>query len=136
MSEYEKQAQGFLDNHGLKVSITYLDNKPPKWDEESYDHNHYIVRITRKSTRKSLTFQFWDSIANSEKGERPTPYDVLACISSDSYKYDSFQDFCGEVGYNTDSIKALETWKRYDSLSKRMNRFFSSEELEALREIR
>lgn len=136
MSEYDKQAQAFLNKFGLKVSVTYLDNNPPAWDEEqSHDRLRYRVTIQRKDTHKSLSFIFWDSIANAERGERPKPYDVLASTSAESHIYDDFEDFCSEFGYSTDSRKAERTWKNIDKFAKRINAFFSEEELETLREI-
>lgn len=136
MSEYDKQAETFLNHFNLAVKIAYLDNNPPQWDEDQ-GHNRlrYRVTIQRKDTRKSLSFIFWDSIANAEKGERPTPYDILTCVSSDSNVYDSFEDFCGEFGYDTDSRKAEGTWKKVKKFADRINDFFTETELEELREI-
>jgi len=137
MSEYDKQAEVFLRHSNLAVKITYLDNNPPQWDEnQSHDRLRYRVTIQRKNSGQSFSFIFWDSIANAEKGERPTPYDVLTCASSESYVYDSFEDFCGAFGYDTDSRKAEGTWKKVKKFADRINAFFSETELEELREIR
>lgn len=39
----------------------------------------------------------------------PSLYSVLACLT----KYDpgTFEDFCGDFGYDTDSLSALRTFK-------------------------
>jgi len=137
ISEYDKQAELFLKHFNLAVKIAYLDNNPPPWDEDqSHNRLRYRVTIQRKDTHKSLSFTFWDSIANAEKGERSTAYDVLGCVSSDSNTYDSFEDFCGELGYDTDSRKAETTYKGVKKFADRINAFFSETELEELREIR
>jgi len=137
ISEYDKQAETFLKHCNLAVKIAYLDNNPPQWDEDQgHDRLRYRVTIQRKDTHKSLSFIFWDSIANAEKGERPTPYDVLTCVSSDSNVYDSFEDFCGEFGYDTDSRKAEGTWKKVKKFADRINAFFTETELEEFQEIR
>lgn len=42
---------------------------------------------------------------------RPTAYDFLYCVQSDSQAADmNFNDFCSEFGYNNDSIKDLGTY--------------------------
>jgi hypothetical protein len=74
---------------------------------------------------------------NSEKGKEPTAYDVLACLQ----KYDtgSFENFCGDFGYNTDSYaesrKARKTYnevrKQYEALAN----MYSEEELSLMAEI-
>jgi len=133
LNEHEKQARDFLDKFGLKMSITYVTHEVPLWDNRV--HPKYRVRITRKQTRQSISWYFYDSLYNDQMGKRPTPYDVLACISNDTYVYDNFEEFCDAYGYSNDSIRAFKTWKLYDKLSKRLNRFFTEKELEALREI-
>ena len=39
----------------------------------------------------------------------PTNYDVLACLTK--YEPGSFNNFCGDYGYNNDSIQARKTWE-------------------------
>jgi len=136
LSDYDKQAQVFLDKFGLKVTFNLMDCDNPSWDKEN-SHNHYRITITRKDTPKQkLTFQWWDSIHNTEKNEQPTAYDALSTLASDSTEYsNSFEEFCGEMGYDTDSITASKTWKAYSKLASRINDFFTDEEMEDLREI-
>ena len=69
------------------------------------------------------------------KEARPSAYDVLACISSDSYCSDTFSEWCADFGYDTDSRKSLATFKRCRRLAKKINSFFNADELAALWEI-
>lgn len=63
----------------------------------------------------------------------PNSYDVLSCMT----KYDpgSFEDFCGEYGYDVDSRKAEKTYnlvkREYDELCK----LYNDEEMQELGEI-
>jgi hypothetical protein len=63
----------------------------------------------------------------------PNSYDVLSCMT----KYDpgSFEDFCGEYGYDVDSRKAEKTYnlvkREYDELCK----IFNDKEMQELGEI-
>lgn len=65
----------------------------------------------------------------------PSPYDVLACISSDVHTPETFKDFCADYGYESDSIKALQTFRRCLAFAKRLKAFFTEAELEQLSEI-
>lgn len=67
------------------------------------------------------------------QGEAPTLYDVLACLQK--YDVGTFEDFCGEFGYDTDSRKAFKTYKAVIREYKNLERLYSEAELEQLREI-
>lgn len=145
-SQYDKQAADFLTKNGVKIRITLSDSKTLAWSEDGKHGHHYRVTLSKSGKSKPypakmgigarLTFDFWDSISAMEKGEDPSAYDVLACISSDSYCADSFADFCSEMGESEDSIKALQTFRRCSAFAKRLRAFFSESELAQLQEIR
>lgn len=63
----------------------------------------------------------------------PSAYDVLACLT----KYDpgTFADFCGDFGYDTDSIKAQKVYFSVQQEWEGVRRLFTSEQLEQLGEI-
>jgi hypothetical protein len=136
-SEYDIQAENFLNKNGIRIIKKLLDQKPPQWNTSSGMHNRYKITVTRKGTPgNKFSFTFWDSINNTEKGLEPTDYDILATISSDSNQYSDFKEFCGEMGYSDDSINALRTWKAYKRQSNKINKFFTPGEIEELQEIR
>lgn len=146
VTDYDAQAQAFLDRFGIKFRATLSDSKTPAWKAEGErSGHHYRVTLSKgeretnevwPATGRRLTFDFWASIADADKGiETVTPYDVLACISSDSYCPATFEEWAGELGAVTDSIKALQTYRRCSAFAKRLQAFFTKEEIEALREI-
>lgn len=65
----------------------------------------------------------------------PTDYSLLACMASDSYHADTFDDWCGNFGYDTDSRKALDTFLKCQKISSDIQRFFTNAEIEQLQEI-
>ena len=135
-SEYEIQAETFLGKFDLEVSFKLLDKNVPKWEEHNQPHNHYEIKVSRKkSYAKPLSFQWWDSIDSTQKNIKPSAYDALTTLSSESYTYQSFADFASEFGYDQDSRKALRTYKEVQILAAKINAFFTTEEIEALREI-
>lgn len=131
-SIYDTQAETFIAKNGIKFRATLSDSKSPAW-EGPHGH-HYRVTLSRSGS--SLTFDFWGSKADADKGEKTvSPYDVLACISGDAFCPETFKDFCAEYGYEEDSIKALQTFRRCSRFTSRLRDFFTPSELEELSEI-
>lgn len=157
-TNYEQQAQAFLDRFAIKFRATLSDSKVAPWAGERKDHqltshcdpHHYRVTLSSPmkwekwgspqarqiNPHRRITFDFWASIADAEKGiKTATPYDVLACISSDTYCPDTFKEWAGEFGESEDSIRALQTYRRCSAFAKRLQSFFTPEEITALQEI-
>lgn len=111
MKDYVENARKFLEKVGAKMTINYSDCVKNPWGDSGYlanaYHNQYKVIITRNGKR--MTVNFTDSVYNTENGEEPTEYDILACL--EKYDVGSFEDFCLEFGYDTDSRKAEKTYK-------------------------
>ena len=90
------------------------------------------VRIAGK-----WVYSIHDPIYQKLKAETPllpTAYDILTCIT----KYDpgTFEDFCSDFGYDTDSRSAKKTWKAVCKEWKNISKLFPEPEvLEALSEI-
>lgn len=146
-NEYHAQADAFLARFGLKCRITLSNSKVAPWSDDG-EHNHYRVTLSRpwivtkiagsthagKPTR--LVFDWWDGITQTREGRKPHAHDVLACISGEGSCPETFAEFCAEYGYDSDSIKAKQTFRRAHAFAKRLHAFFTAEELEALAEIR
>lgn len=118
MIDYTKQANDFCEKYGIKITRNFIDKRANKDWDDSYERN--LWEFTIKKGRKSYKSEFWDSVANSNHIDpvEPSNYDLLACLT----KYDpgTFEDFCVDFGYNTDSRKAEKTYKavvkEYESL--------------------
>ena len=48
---------------------------------------------------------------------------------------EDFEDFCINFGYDTDSIKALETWERVKEQDYNLKMVFSDEDLRLIEEV-
>jgi len=93
-----------------------------------------VRRAYRRAPR--LVFDFWASSKDHADGVHTVrAYDILSCISSDAFCPDTFADFCAELGYDEDSRKAEKTFKACSSFARRIQKFFTEEELTALSEI-
>ena len=128
-SEYDLQAEKFLKDTKTSFKAKYykFDLYFPNDKEE-----REIYKITLRNSKGSYTFTFGQSIANC--GQEPTSYDVLAGLTS--YDIGTFEDFCGEFGYDIDSRTAEKTYKAVYKEYKNLCRIFTPEELRLLAEIR
>lgn len=67
------------------------------------------------------------------KPEPPTAYDVLACMQK--YDVGSYEDFCSEFGYDTDSRTAEKIYRAVVEEYKNLAMLYSDAELEEMAEI-
>lgn len=77
MTDHIKEAKNFLIKNNAKMTISFKNCVYGAFDDEYY-HNIYRVRIDRN--HKTYSFNFTDSVYNTEQNERPNCYDVLACL--------------------------------------------------------
>lgn len=133
-NDYLKQALDFLEKHDCHMTIKFL-----KYDkyfpDDTENRNIYTVKLVRRGVYKDevYTFKFGQSINKTISKEPPNEYDVLSCLTK--YDPETFEDFCANFGYDTDSINARKVYKavqkEYDALSK----MFTEKELEEMQEI-
>jgi hypothetical protein len=136
-SEHVAKAQAFLRRFGMCFSATFHDNQmPPSWLDGGPHGDRYKIILSRRSPRKQMSFDFWNSQADSQAGKAPDAYDVLACAASDINCPDVFEDFCSEYGYSEDSRHAYAMFGRCAKFAERLQAFFDTDEMrEALAEI-
>lgn len=86
------------DDRGLKVD---RDVNPP------WEHHAYTVKVTRGAESFETTYR-----QGMSHEDGPSLVAVLACLMSDANagELGSFEDFCGEYGYDTDSRRAEATY--------------------------
>lgn len=131
-TNYETQAAELLKSFGVKFSANFIEyGKHFDDDKQSRD----IFNITFRRDRKGFSLRFGQSINDStgEGTNKPTEYDVLSCIQK--YDVGSFEDFCSEFGYDTDSRKAEKTYKAVLKEYDKVSNFFTESEIEQLQEI-
>ena len=73
------------------------------------------VTISYKDSREILSFDYSTGFGHRDINNqvvKPNVVDVINCLIDDlSYSYFSFKEFCLQLGYNNDSIRALKTYK-------------------------
>jgi hypothetical protein len=132
MSEYEKQANDFLKRHGIKFKFTYIDFAT-YFEGDREQRNIYRLALTRKDSRIRYSTRFGASIHMTQNRIDPTSYDLLTCITKNDPG--SFEDFCSEYGYDTDSRSAMRTYHKVKRDWMKVEKFFSQDELNELDKI-
>lgn len=135
ISSYEQQGIDFLTTNKIEFSTKFIGHDTHlEYDKEERDRFKCSF-IKREYPIKRLEIKFGQSIASStgNGGEKPTAYDVLACIT----KYDpgTFNNFCSEFGYDEDSRKAEKIYNAIQKEWQQVCAFFTPEEIEQMQEI-
>ena len=135
MNEYIKQAQDFLKSCNATMEISYTGMElNSNWRDKEL-RNTYLVTIT--TPQGTMKVKFWDSIYNTERGIKPTEYDILACL--EKYDVGTIDDFVSEFGFEVHKwadVKRIEN--TYKAVVKEYNdicRCFTLEQIEAMQEI-
>lgn len=104
MNVYELQARKFCRDNSVMITRVFTGHKK-YFNTDTQPRDTYSVTIRRG--KAAMTTNFGQSIAN--EGKKPSKYDILACLT----KYDpgSFEEFCSDFGYDSDSRKAYEVYE-------------------------
>lgn len=112
------------------TAVAHWSRKPPPetW-KDTKGVRCWTVHLKLDGRRMSVPF-----FQGSAHTEKPTAADVLTCLLSDANSVESarsFDEWAGDLGYDTDSRKAERTYRACQSIAKRL-RVFLGDEYEAL----
>lgn len=94
----------------FKISAEYDGKKVAGWDANNDRHNKVTVKNLDNGKRTS--FDFWGSVVNPRVESEYDLLNAFYCFVSDALAgVDSFENFCSEFGYDTDSRNAEKIWK-------------------------
>jgi hypothetical protein len=94
----------------IRVSAVYVGNEAASFMPNNY--NNHRISVYNADTHQRTSFKFWASIAHPELRSRYDALNALYCFVSDAVSgLDSFENFCGNFGYDTDSRTAYKTWQ-------------------------
>lgn len=130
MNSYEKQAKDFCKATNTQIIIEFKEKKLNPWNATGISSTwyHNLYKVTIKRNGKQFSFTFTDSASHTQNGEKPTEYDILACLQK--YEVGTFEDFCFEFGYEmyadypeeaTKEGYNKETYKTYKAVVKEYN---------------
>lgn len=119
----------------LTITCTRIANRKGQLAHES-NMDHWRVTLNRLEehgkSKARMTVEY--SCGKGWKGQAPTLADVLCSLRSDASVPESFDDFCAEMGYDTDSRKAESTWKACRSIAIRMRKLLGPSGVYLLRD--
>lgn len=155
MSEYDEQAKKFLEETGTTFKAKFIKNDLYFPDDKEPRDIYRIMLICRG---KKYSFRFGQSLQNSGKNkkvesdgkdfsgkpqrvydvenknfEEPTPYCVLASLTKSDPS--TFEDFCGDFGYDSDSRKAEKIYGNVVKEWVKVSELWTEEEINKLQEI-
>lgn len=163
ISTYEQQAIDFLLATGTEFKAIFLKHGK-HLDDDKDSRDIYEIELKRGNRAykfnfgqsincsgkvfayygpKTLRFQskkeaeklagYSVKVVENKEFSTPTAYDVLACLT----KYDpgTFENFCGEYGYDNDSRKAEKVYKAVVNEWQNVAMLFTDTEIEQLQEI-
>jgi len=124
--------QAFITKYGLSMAeLEWADRNPNMVDDGwAQSASHYKLRIRCKG--RQLTTYF--SMGSAHTSE-PKLADVLDCLSSDASGVEnarSFEDWCAEYGYDTDSRRAEKTFKACERSAESLKRLLTPDVYEQL----
>lgn len=91
-------------------------------DSTPFEDTATEYQITFAIGLNYMIVPYWQGIGRTEE---PTGPEVLNCLILDAMAYDSAADFsewCGELGYSDDSIKARDIWEACGEISRKLRR--------------
>lgn len=129
MSELKEHAKEICKKHGITMKVGAPKYGPVDWDKE---HDHYRFPVTISKDGQSMRVMFTQSLAQGSNP--PDEYDIITCLAKDDPG--SFENFCSDFGYDTDSRSAEKTYRAVKTEWKKVLRVFGEGEcLDDLREI-
>lgn len=118
----------FTFNFGQSIAcsgkwILYGYNEEGNWSNKKTNNDREAMKhkANGKEAKKNTEFK------------QPTAYDVLACLTKN--EVGSFEDFCADYGYDTDSRKAEKIYQAVLNEWNNIKMLFTDKEIEELQEI-
>jgi hypothetical protein len=124
----------FVKKHGIHFDAHQIPSNPNMSDMPT-GSRHWSCTLRRNQGEPfgTLTIPFSQGPAIIED---PTAEDILDCLASDASGIESsaetFEDWCGEYGYDTDSRKAEAIFNACVEQTERLRAFLTPEEFEEL----
>ena len=122
--------QQFVAAHKVTATAGLTDRNPNMDTDPRHPMTHYKVRL--RAGRRSMTLHFSMGMAHTRE---PEVADVLDCLASDSASFEnarSFEDWCSDYGYDTDSRKAERTYRAIQRQAGKLQRVLGEDAYQAL----
>jgi len=113
---------------GLHFKVTQISARPDVFEGNFRpDARHWRFTFTYrpKSGASPRKFTGFYTQGSGHK-DPPKAYEVLECLVMDANCPDTFDEWCSEYGYDTDSRKAYNIWQKCRETRKRLTHLLGS----------
>jgi len=118
---------------GVRYSIREHPNQEQGWNKGEKEHGIWYNVTLRRAGKKDWKFPFGNSLNAKWNGEEPEISDILENQFICRYTTDSsFYDWCGDMGFDYHETGSKRAYNSSVTSSRRLNDFFSEEELDQL----
>ena len=135
----------FANNEYLNVTATLLESGVPfpnEPKERAGKHNKFRCTISNPVNGRKMQVTWYgsqyDYMKSKSKLDEDMARSVLSSVALDASCYSNardFKDFCDELGYSDDSIRALKIYKACKSEYERWSRISEGLSEESMEEI-
>lgn len=109
-----------LETAGMRFAVRMTNDPIP----EGFSPGSHAWKVTLRYRGRQMTVPFY---TGSMCGE-VTAADVLHCLISDASSADNtFEDWCADFGYDSDSRKAERTYKACQRIAVKLNKLLGSD---------
>ena len=109
----------------VKIESVYGQARKPYDQLSDWQREAHNYRVTLRYRRRRMSVDFFMGQANTSE---PTAEGVLDCLLSDCQAGDqTFDEFCSELGYDSDSRKAHDTWQACAETAPKLRRLLGTD---------
>lgn len=120
----------------FKIKSEYKGDKAAPWGDRQENWNNHIITVKNITTGKRTSFEFWASIMHPEIQTEDDLLNAFECFVSDALSGEnSFEDFCNEYGYDTDSRSAERTHKACVKSNQKLKGIYAGDLYELANEL-
>lgn len=118
------------------INSTFKGDKVAPWSDKQQNYNNHTITVTNTDTKQKISFEFWGSIMKPEVKTEDELLYAFYCFVSDAVSGNySFNEFCGEFGYDEDSRKAEKTWKACKKSLEKLNKIYNGDVYDLANEL-
>lgn len=118
--------KAFAAAHGIRVEV--LSDDGIRWDGDGWEHRAFTLRLHRAESSATMDSPWRQGMGVTSSPE-DEPWTVLDSLVSDAAMgLTGFDDFCGDLGYDTDSRKAFATWEACQRTADQLAAFLGGED--------
>lgn len=109
MKTYTQQEQEIMIHNDLHMD--FKREYAGRMIKNDWTCDRYLITLRNINTHKIFQFDFFVGTGWIEQRKRPLPFDVLSSIRLDNPHGLSFENWCAEYDYDTDSRKVYKTYE-------------------------